>query len=57
MIRLYFLAPIIMCAIWIWYLKSNNYTLRQGLKGFLYIFAFNAIIIAFFVMLLFLTRS
>lgn len=56
MIRLFFLIPIIMCAIWYWYLLNNNYTIKQGLKGFGYIFAFNGTIIAFFVLMLFLTR-
>lgn len=56
MIRLFFLIPLIMCAIWYWYLKSNDYTVKQGLKGFGYIFAFNGVIIAFFVLMLYLTN-
>jgi len=56
MIKFFFLIPIIMCVIWTWYLDSHGYTLKQGLKGFAYIFAFNAIIIGFFVMMIWITR-
>jgi hypothetical protein len=56
MIQLFFLVPILMSAIWYWYLSSNNYTIKQGLKGFGYIFAFNATIIAFFILMLFITH-
>lgn len=56
MIKLFFLIPILMFAIWYWYLKNNNYTVKDGLKGFAYIFAFNGIIIAFFVVMLFITN-
>ncbi|MGB1199426.1 MAG: hypothetical protein ACPG46_10285 [Thalassotalea sp.] len=56
MIQLFFLLPIIMCAIWWWFLTNRGYTLKQGLNGFLYIFAFNAIIVGFFVIMLFVTH-
>ncbi|WP_206483785.1 hypothetical protein [Thalassotalea sp. G2M2-11] len=56
MIRFFFLLPLIMCAIWWSYLNSKGFTAKQGLKGFLYIFAFNAIIIGFFVIMLFVTH-
>ena len=56
MIQLFFLIPILMSAIWYWYLNSNNYTIKQGIKGFGYIFVFNAIIISFFVLMLFITH-
>ncbi|WP_170309642.1 hypothetical protein [Litorilituus lipolyticus] len=57
MIRLFFLIPIIMCAIWWWYLTNRGYSLKQGLKGFIYILLFNAIIIGFFVMMIFVTST
>ncbi|WP_448569361.1 hypothetical protein [Thalassotalea ganghwensis] len=57
MIRLIFLLPIVMCAIWWWFLNSKGYTLKDGLKGFAYIFAFNAIIIGFLVVMLFVTHN
>jgi len=56
MIKFFFLVPILMSAIWWWFLDSKGYTLKQGLKGFAYIIAFNAIIIAFFILMLFVTH-
>jgi len=56
MIKFFFLIPIIMCAIWAWYLDAHDYSLKQGIKGFSYIFAFNAIIIGFFVMMIYVTH-
>jgi hypothetical protein len=57
MIKFFFLLPIIMCAIWTWYLSAHNYSLKQGIKGFTYILAFNAILIGFFVMMIYITHS
>ena len=56
MIRLFFLLPLVMCAVWWWYLNDRGYTLKEGLKGFVYILAFNAIIIGFFVLMIFVTH-
>lgn len=57
MIRFLFLLPIVMCAIWWWYLNDRGYSLKQGLKGFGYILAFNAIIIGFFTLMIYLTHN
>ncbi|WP_394174057.1 hypothetical protein [Thalassotalea litorea] len=57
MIRLFFLIPIVMCLVWWWYLKSHNYTAKQGFRGFMYIAAFNAIIIGFFTLMIHLTAE
>jgi len=56
MIKLFFLLPIIMCAIWWQYLDGRGYSLKQGLKGFIYILSFNSIVILFFVMMIWLTH-
>ena len=56
MIKLFFLLPLIMCAIWWQFLNRKGYTLKDGMKGFIYILAFNAIIIAFFVSMIFVTH-
>jgi len=56
MIRLFFLLPIIMCAVWWWYLNNRGYSLKDGLKGFIYIFSFNAMIILFFILMLWITH-
>ncbi|WP_170176784.1 hypothetical protein [Litorilituus sediminis] len=56
MIRLFFLLPILMCAIWWWYLNQRGYTAKQGLKGYLYILAFNTIIIGFFALMIWVTN-
>lgn len=57
MIRLFFLFPIIMCAIWWWYLTNRGYSLKEGLKGFIYILSFNTVLILFFVMMIWLTHK
>lgn len=57
MIRFFFLLPIIMCAIWWGYLNSKGFTVKDGKKGFFYILAFNAIIIGFFILMMFLTNN
>lgn len=57
MIRLLFLLPLLMCGIWWWYLKNNGYSVKDGLKGFSYILAFNTIVIGFFVMMIYVTHQ
>jgi hypothetical protein len=56
-IRLFFLLPITMCAIWWWYLNRRGYSLKEGFRGFMYIFAFNAFVLLFFVMMMWLTHT
>jgi len=56
MIRLFFLLPLAMCAIWYWYLNLKGYTVKQGLRGFIYILSFNAIILLFFVVMIAITH-
>ena len=56
MIKLFFLLPVIMCAIWWWYLNNRGYSLKEGLKGFIYILSFNAALVLFFVMMIFITH-
>ena len=55
MIKLFFLLPIIMCAIWWWYLNNHGYSLKSGLKGFIYILTFNAVIISFLAVMTWVT--
>jgi hypothetical protein len=57
MIKLFFLLPIIMCAIWWWYLDDKGYSLKEGLKGFIYILSVNAVLILFLVMMIFVTNK
>ncbi len=56
LLRLFFILPVIMCLIWWWYLKSHNYSVKQGMKGFAYIIAFNLILVGFFSLMIHLTR-
>ena len=56
MIRfLLILMPIIMCAIWYFYLSSKGYGLKDCAKGFKYILIFNAVIISFFILMIWVT--
>jgi len=56
MIKFFFVLPIIMCAIWWWYLDNHGYSLKEGVKGFTFILVFNSIIIGFFIMMIYLTH-
>ena len=44
MIKLLFLLPLLMCALWYWYLQQHGWSIRQGWKGFSYIIGFNLVI-------------
>ncbi|WP_286265207.1 hypothetical protein [Thalassotalea atypica] len=55
MIRLFFLLPVIMCAIWWSYLNAKGFKAKDGLRGFGYILAFNFIILGFFVVMIMVT--
>lgn len=55
MIRLLFLIPLILSLTWVLYLKANNYSLKQGKQGFIYILIFSAVIAAVYTALMFLT--
>jgi hypothetical protein len=56
MIKLFFLLPIIMCAIWWWYLNNHGYSVKEGIKGFTYILILNTAIILFFTTMIYITR-
>ncbi|WDD98149.1 MULTISPECIES: hypothetical protein [Thalassomonas] len=56
MIKFFILLPILMCGIWWWYLTEKGYTVKDGLRGFAYIISFNAIIIGFFILMIFVTH-
>jgi uncharacterized membrane protein YadS len=55
MIRLLFLIPVVLCLIWILYLQANNYSLKQGKQGFVYILIFSAAVATVYTLLMFLT--
>lgn len=56
MIKFFFLLPILMCLIWWKYIDSKGFSVKEGLKGFSYILIFNAAIIGFFIMMIFITH-
>ncbi len=56
MFRLLFLLPIILCLIWYFFLKANGVPIKQGKKGFIYILAFSAIVLGFFILMLQVTH-
>lgn len=55
MTRFLFLIPLILSVAWFVYLRLHGWTLRQGLKGFIYIAAFSAFIAVFYTLMLWLT--
>jgi hypothetical protein len=53
MIKLLYLAPLIMCGLWYWYLQQHGWSIRQGKQGFGYIIGFNlAIAISLWIIML-----
>lgn len=54
--RRFFLLPLLAMLVWYIYLRRNNYKLRQGLRGFIWIFIASSLLSAFFALLLWLTR-
>jgi hypothetical protein len=56
MVKLLFILPLLMCLGWYLYLQKNNWTLKQGKKGFIYIIAFNIVIALVLTLLLFATH-
>ncbi len=56
MIKLFFILPIIMSTIWWWYLDKHGYSLKEGLRGFIYILIFNTVIVLFFTLMIYITR-
>ncbi|UTP71652.1 hypothetical protein NLG07_06345 [Alteromonas sp. LMIT006] len=55
MIRLLFMIPLVLCLAWMLYLKANNYSLKQGKQGFIYILIFSVIIALVYTVLMYLT--
>lgn len=56
MIQFFLLMPLLMSGIWWWYLNNKGFSAKDGIRGFAYIFAFNAVIIGFFFMMMVLTH-
>ncbi|WP_417684302.1 hypothetical protein [Pseudidiomarina gelatinasegens] len=55
MTRFLFLIPLILSVIWFVYLRLNGWSMRQGLKGFIYIAVFSVFIAVAYTVLLWLT--
>ena len=56
MLKIIVLVPLILCVLWIIYLRLNKFTFEQGKQGFLYILIISSVIAAFYSMMLFLTH-
>lgn len=52
----FFLLPLLACLGWYLYLYWRGYSLRQGLRGFLWILAISTALATLFTLLLWLTR-
>jgi hypothetical protein len=55
-IRLLFIIPLVLSLVWVMYLRANDYSLKQGKQGFLYIFIFSGVIAIFYTVMIFLTQ-
>ncbi|BDY03936.1 hypothetical protein [Ferrimonas sp. YFM] len=56
MIGRMFLLPIILSLLWYLYLTMNGYSLKQGQKGFYWIFGLSLGLIGFFALMIELTQ-
>ncbi|QYJ78101.1 hypothetical protein [Shewanella acanthi] len=50
-----FLLPLILCLLWILFLKANGLSLAQGKRGFIYIIAISSTLILLLMLLLWIT--
>lgn len=55
MTRFLFLIPLVLSVLWFIYLRVNGWTLRQGLRGFIYILIFSSFVAIVYTVLLWLT--
>lgn len=55
MTRFLFLIPLVLSVLWLVYLLINGHTLRQGLRGFIYIAVISGFIAVVYTLLLWLT--
>lgn len=55
MIRYFFLIPLLLSLLWLLYLKTNGWTIKQGYKGFVYIAVISEVIAAFYTAMMFIT--
>ncbi|WP_033017574.1 hypothetical protein [Pseudoalteromonas sp. BSi20652] len=51
-----FLFPIVLCLGWYLFLRYNNVPIKEGKKGFMYILAFSAFVLGFFVLIMQITE-
>lgn len=56
MFRLLFLLPILLCLSWYFFLRYYAIPIKQGKKGFIYILAFSAFVLGFFVLMMQITE-
>lgn len=55
MTRYFFILPLLLSLLWLLYLRTNGWTIKQGYKGFVYIAVFSAVIAAFYTTMMFVT--
>ncbi len=56
MIKLFALLPLLTFGLYWLYLRHNDWTVKQGKKGFIVIFFTNLVVLGFFTLMYFLTR-
>ncbi|ASM49208.1 hypothetical protein PESP_a1041 [Pseudoalteromonas espejiana DSM 9414] len=50
------MLPIVLCFLWFMFLRHYGVPVKQGKKGFIYILAFSAFVLGFFVLIMQLTE-
>ncbi|NYR13392.1 hypothetical protein HC000_13065 [Pseudoalteromonas sp. MIP2626] len=56
MFRLLFLLPIILCLGWCFFLRHHGVPIKKGKRGFVYILAFSAFVLGFFILMMQITE-
>lgn len=56
MLKIIVLIPLILCLLWVGYLKASNYSMEQGKQGFIYILVISMAIGMFYSLMLFITH-
>lgn len=57
MTRFLFLLPLLLSIVWLLYLRLNGWSLRQGLRGFIYIAIVSGFIALIYTLLWWLTNQ
>jgi hypothetical protein len=56
MFKFLFLFPVVLCALWYFYLTSRGYDIAKGKQGFMYIIVVSSVILLFITAAMLITK-